>query len=114
MEHNFEEFFTALLKSYEADANQDIDAIIVEKCKEWGLSDEQMAALEEALGYIDGFSERHVSLYEAKTGGKSRRQWLMEQMDDITGGRTEEEKARVVSAISEANEQMIEELTTKE
>lgn len=88
MEQNFEEFVTALLKSYEADPKQDIDAFIVKKHKEWDLLEEQEAVLKETLGYIDEFSEKNASLSEAKTNGKFRRQWLMEQMDNITDGRT--------------------------
>ena len=114
MEQNFEMFLTTLLESYETNPAQDIDELIVKKCKEWSLTDEQVATLTEALGYIDEFSEKNVSLEEAKTDGKSRKQWLMEQMDEVTDGRTEEEKAQIISAISETNEQMIEEITTKD
>lgn len=114
MAQNFEAFLTALLESYETNPAQDIDELIIAKCKEWGLTDEQVATLKEALGYIDEFSEKNTSLEEAKAGGKSRKQWLMEQMDEVTDGRTEEEKAQIISAISETNEQMIEEITTKD
>ena len=39
---------------------------------------------------------------------------MLEEIDKITEGRSEEEKAQIVSAISETNEKMIEDTTAKE
>ena len=41
---------------------------------------------------------------KAKEEGKSRKQWMLEEMDRILEGRDEQEKAEIVSAISDAGE----------
>lgn len=114
MEQTFETILTSLLESYENNPAQDIDALIEEKSKEWGLTEEQAALLKETNGYIDGFTENAASLEEAKADGKSRKRWMLEKIDNMTEGRSEEEKAQIVSTISETNEKMIEETTAKE
>ena len=114
MEQTFETILTSLLESYENNPAQDIDALIEEKSKEWGLTEEQAVLLKETNGYIDGFAENAASLEEAKADGKSRKRWMLEKIDNMTEGRSEEEKAQIVSTISETNEKMIEETTAKE
>ena len=114
MEQTFDTILTSLLESYENNPAQDIDALIEEKSKGWGLTEEQAALLKETNGYIDGFTENAASLEEAKANGKSRKRWMLEKIDCITEGRSEEEKAQIVSAISETNEKIIEETTANE
>ena len=114
MEQTFDTILTSLLESYENNPAQDIDALVEEKSKEWGLTEEQAALLKETNGYIDGFTENAASLEEAKADGKSRKRWMLEKIDNMTEGRSEEEKAQIVSTISETNEKMIEETTAKE
>ena len=60
--------------------------------------------LSETNEYIDGFAEKMVALQTAKEDGKSRKQWMLEEMDRILKGRDEQEKAEIVSAISDAGE----------
>ena len=114
MEQTFDTILTSLLESYENNPTQNIDALVEEKSKEWSLTEEQATLLKETNGYIDGFTENAVSLEEAKADGKSRKRWMLEKIDSMTEGRSEEEKAQIVSAISETNENMIEETTVKE
>ena len=114
MEQTFETILTSLLEAYENNPAQDIDVLIEEKCKEWNLPEEQVALLKETNALIDGFTENAASLETAKAEGKSRKRWMLEEIDRITDGRSEEEKAQIVSAISETNEKVIEETTAKE
>ena len=60
--------------------------------------------LSETNEYIDGFAERMASLQKAKEEGRSRKQWMLSGMDRILEGRDEQEKAEIVSAISDAGE----------
>lgn len=114
MEQTFDTILTSLLENYENNPAQDIDALIEEKSKKWDLTEEQIALLKEANGYIDGFTENAASLEEAKAEGKSRKRWMQEKIDSMTEEHSEEERAKIVSAISETNEKMIEETTAKE
>ena len=63
-----------------------------------------MALLSETNEYIDDFAEKMTALQKAKEEGKSRKQWMLEEMDRILEGRDEQEKAEIVSAISDAGE----------
>ena len=114
MEQTFETILTSLLEAYENNPAQDIDALIEEKCKEWNLPEEQVVLLKETNALIDGFTENAASLEAAKVEGKSRKRWMLDEIDRITEGRSEEEKAQIASAISDTNEKLIEETTAKE
>ena len=114
MEQTFENILTSLLEAYENNPEQDIDVLIENKCQEWNLPEEQINLLKETNGLIDSFNEHANSLEKAKADGWSRKRWLLNEMDRITDGRSEEEKAQIASAISDTNEKAIEETTTKE
>ena len=114
MENNFDSILTSLLESYENNPNKDIDAIISEKCNEMSLSEEGKALLKETNETIDAFTEKATSLAKAREEGETRKQWILNEMDKITEGRSEDEKAMVASAISSVNERIIQESLTEE
>lgn len=114
MEQTFENILTSLLEAYENSPEQDIDVLIENKCKEWSLPEDQINLLKETNGLIDSFNEYANSLGKAKADGWSLKRWMLTEMDRITDGRSEEEKAQIASAISDTNEKAIEEITAKE
>lgn len=114
MEQTFENILTSLLEAYETNPAQDIDTLIEEKCKEWELPEDQINLLKETNALIDSFNEHANSLEKAKADGWSRKRWMLNEIDRIADGRSEEEKAQIASAISNTNEKIIEETTTKE
>lgn len=114
MEQTFENILTSLLEAYENNPEQDIDVLIEEKCQEWTLPEEQINLLKETNGLINSFNEHANSLEKAKANGWSRKRWMLNEIDRITNGRSEKERAQIVSAISDTNEKVIEETTAKE
>lgn len=114
MEQTFDNFLSSLLEAYEKNPAQDVDALIEKKCKEWGVSEEQMAFLRETNSLIDDFADNAASLQNAKEEGKSRKSWMLDEIDHITEDRTEEEKAQIVSVISDASSDVIEETINTE
>lgn len=104
MAKNFDEILTSMLEQLENNPDQDIDVLVKDECEKMGVSEEGKALLSETNEYIDGFAERMASLQKAKENGKSRKQWMLEEMDRILEGRDEQEKAEIVSAISDAGE----------
>ena len=104
MAKNFEDILTSMLEQLENNPDQDIDVLVKDECEIMGVSEEGKALLSETNEYIDGFAERMASLQKAKENGKSRKQWMLEEMDRILKGRDEQEKAEIVSAISDAGE----------
>jgi len=110
----FEEILTSVLESYEKNPNQDIDVLIEKLSEENELPEDMKTSLKETNEYLDGFATNAESLAKAKAEGKSRKRWMLEQIDRITDGRPEEEKAKIVSAISDANEQVMERMSNQE
>ena len=114
MEKNFDSILTSLLESYDNNPNKDIDTIINEKCNEMSLSEKGKALLKETNETIDTFTEKVTSLAKAREEGVTRKHWILNEMDKITEGRSEDEKAMVASAISSVNERIIQESLTEE
>lgn len=104
MAKNFDEILTSMLEQLENNPDQDIEVLVKDECEKMGVSEKGKALLSETNEYIDGFAERMASLQKAKENGKSRKQWMLEEMDRILDGRDEQEKAEIVSAISDAGE----------
>ncbi len=114
MAQNFEEILTSLLGRLEENPEQDVNALVEEECEKMGVSEEGKTLLTETNEFIDGFAERMASLQKAKEEGKSRKQWMLEELDKIMEGRDEAEKAQIVSAISDAGENVNNETLTGE
>lgn len=114
MPQTFDEILTSMLEQLENNPNQDIDVLVKDECEKMGVSEEGKALLSETNEYIDGFAERMASLQKAKENGKSRKQWMLAEMDRIMEGRDEQEKAEIVSAISDAGENVNNETLTNE
>ena len=110
----FDEILTSLLEQLENNPDQDIDVLVKDECEKMGVSEEGKALLSETNEYIDGFAEKMAALQDAKEEGKSRKQWMLEEMDRILEGRDEQEKAEIVSAISDAGENVNNETLTNE
>lgn len=104
MAKNFDEILTSMLEQLENNPDQDIDVLVKGECEKMEVSEEGKALLSETNEYIDGFAERMASLQKAKEEGRSRKQWMLAEMDRILEGRDEQEKAEIVSAISDAGE----------
>ena len=104
MAKSFEDILTSMLEQLENNPDLDIEVLVKDEGEKMGVSEEGKALLSETNEYIDGFAERMASLQKAKEEGKSRKQWMLEEMDRILEGRDEQEKAEIVSAISDAGE----------
>ena len=114
MAKSFDEILTSMLEQLEKNPDQDIDVLVKGECEKMGVSEESMALLSETNEYIDDFAEKMTALQKAKEEGKSRKQWMLEEMDRILEGRDEQEKAEIVSAISDAGENVNNETLNEE
>lgn len=114
MAQNFEEILTSMLERLDENPEQDVNVLIQDECEKMGVSDEGKNLLSETNEYIDGFAESMASLQKAKEDGKSRKQWMLEEIDRIMDGRNEAEKAQIASAISDAGENVNNETLTNE
>ena len=106
MAKSFDEILTSMLEQLENNPDLDIEVLVKDECEKMGVSEKGKALLSETNEYIDGFAEKMAALQDAKEEGKSRKQWMLEEMDRILKGRDEKEKAEIVSAISDAGEKV--------
>ena len=104
MAKNFDEILTSMLEQLENNPDQNIDVLVNDECEKMGVSEEGKTLLSETNEYIDCFAEKMAALQKAKEEGKSRKQWMIAEMDRILDGRDEQEKAEIVFAISDAGE----------
>lgn len=102
MNDKFQELLISVLEGYQniGDANTVIESI----CKSAGVSEEAFAKIQEVNKLLESFAQKAESLEQAKAQGASRREWLEEQYDAITEGRSDEEKILLMNGISKANE----------
>ena len=110
----FDDILTSMLEQLENNPDQDIEVLVKDECEKMGVSEKGKALLSETNEYIDGFAERMASLQKAKDEGRSRKQWMLAEMDRMLEGRDEQEKAEIVSAISDAGENVNNETLTNE
>ena len=106
MAKNFDEILTSMLEQLENNPDQDIDVLVKDECEKMGVSEKGKALLSETNEYIDGFAEKMAALQKAKEEGRSSKQWMLAEMDRVLEGRDEQEKAEIVSAISDAGEKV--------
>lgn len=107
MTETFEQILNSLLKQYEENPEQDIDALIAEKCKELGLDEKAMQFVQETNSYIDAFTEKSAELNDMKAQRQSRKRWLLREMEQITTDRSDEEKAQIAEAVEQAGQTWI-------
>ena len=114
MDQRFEDILTSLLEGYEDNPGQDVESFIEEKCKELNLTEEQVKTIIEANEYLDAFASMKESLSEARAEGKTRKRWVLETVDAVAENKSEEEKASLVSAVSDTLDKVMEDAATKE
>lgn len=110
MDNNFNHILELLLSDLDNEKEADK---IVETAQ---LSDEGKELLNKVNSLLDAFEEKAISLENAKKEGKSRRKWVAEQLESITAGCSEEEKAELINEIGkcEISNSDLEESLTKE
>lgn len=102
MNDKLQKLQTSVLEEYQNSG--DANAVIENSCKSAGVSEETFAKIQEINKLLESFAQKAESLEQAKAQGLSRREWLEEQYDAITEGRSDEEKILLLNGISEANE----------
>lgn len=106
-QQTFDSILASILKMYENNPRENINNFIEQICLENNLSKKDIQLLQEANSYIDIFTEKATDLEDCKNKGISRKSWILRNLDNITEGVSEKEKAQVISAISETNETII-------
>lgn len=110
MDNNFNHILESLLSDLDNEKEADK---IVETAQ---LSDEGKELLNKVNSLLNAFEEKAISLENAKKEGKSRRKWVAEQLESITAGCSEDEKAKLINEIGkcEISNSDLEESLTKE
>ena len=96
MDNNFNHILESLLS--ELDNGKDADEI----AETAQLSDESKELLNKVNSLLDAFEEKAISLENAKKEGKSRRKWVAKQLESITAGCSEDEKAKLINEVGKS------------
>lgn len=101
---SFQQILLSLIEKYKSMPNADINEVIAEVTKEYGLSDEGQKTVQETNSMLDAFHEKADELRAAKEENDiSTQRWLGDQVDAIMekaeGG--EEEKTKAADAMIE-------------
>lgn len=114
MDNSYEDILLDILQEYEKDPEQDLDALLEKKCKEYGLSEEGVALVKETNDLVDDFAKKRESLAQAEQNGESRQRWFRNVLDQLLGKRTEEEKQSFEQILKESAEKSYNDTLTDE
>lgn len=114
MDNSYEEILLNIMQEYEKDPEQDLDALLERKCKEYGLSEEGVALVKETNELVDDFAKKRESLALAEKKGESRAGWFRNLLDKLLGKRTEEEKQSFEQILKESVEKSYNDTLTEE
>lgn len=108
MNETFEDILTSTLEVLEQNPDMDINKLVDIQAKKYEMSDEAKVTIDDTFTCLDKFAELEQSLADARKDGLTRDQWLVQQVERMTEGRTQDEKDAVATAIVESMEQHVE------
>lgn len=108
MNETFEDILTSTLEVLEQNPDMDINKLVDVQTKKYKTSEEAKATIEDTFACLDKFTELGHSLADARKEGLTRDQWLVQEIERMTEGRTQDEKDAVATAIVESMEQHVE------
>ena len=114
MEQTFENILSTLLDSYEKSESKDVEALLEEKSEELGLTEENIALVKETLEYLDKCAEKANQIAEAQEDGVSRKRWLVSDIEQSLEKFGDEEKEKIMQAISEQMDKIVDQQTEEE
>ena len=106
MNNEFQNMLTSMLEEYENGG--DVNTVIENSCKKYAVSQEVCDKIQQVNALLDAFVEKAESLQQAKKEGGNRRQWMEDEIELIADGRSEEEKALLLTEISKIEEDSFE------
>ena len=106
MNNEFQNMLTSMLEEYENGG--DVNTVIENSCKKYGVSQEACDKIQQVNALLDAFAEKAESLQQAKKEGGNRRQWMEDEIELIADGRSEEEKALLLTEMSKIEEDSFE------
>lgn len=95
----FKDVLVSLAEEVANIPSEEVNMVIIEKIKEYGLSPEGETQITRALDLIDKTSKTNEDMQEAKKSGKSRGEFVEERIKQIVGSCSEEESETILNAI---------------
>ena len=97
----YDEIMTALLQTYEAHPEMDVEEIIAQVAREKGASEKSMESIKASSELLDIFQEKKTSFEAAHEDGETTKKWISTETARMTEDRTDEEKEAFANAIVE-------------
>lgn len=108
MNETFEDILSSTLEAMEQNPDININQLVEMQTEKYQASEEAKVTLDDTFACIDKFAELGDSLAEARKEGKTRGQWLVQEIERMTEGRSQEEKDAIATAIVTSVEQVVE------
>ena len=106
MNNDFQNMLTSMLEEYENGG--DVNTVIENSCKKYAVSQEVCDKIQQVNALLDAFAQKAESLQQTKEKGGNRRQWMEDEIERIVDGRSEEEKAMLLTEMSKIEEDSFE------
>lgn len=97
----YDEIMSALLQTYEAHPEMDVEEIIAQVAREMGASEKSMESINASSELLDKFQDKKTALEAAHEDGETTKKWILTETVRMTEGRTDEEKEALANAIVE-------------
>lgn len=98
----YNEIMTALLQTYEAHPEMEVEEIIAQVAREMGASEKSMENIKASLSLLDKMQEKKSSLEAAHENGDSTKKWILAETEKLTRNRNDEDKAAIAEGIAKA------------
>lgn len=107
MNETFEDILTSTLEVLEQNPDMNINKLVDVQAEKYGMSDEAKVTINDTFACLDKFAELGHSIADARKEGLTRDQWLVQEIERMTEGRSQDEKDAVATAIVESMEQHV-------
>lgn len=98
----FDRIMSALLQTYEAHPEMDVEEIIAQVAQEMGTSKKSMENIKSSLSLLEKMQEKKFSMEAAHENGDTTKKWILAETEKLTEGRSDKERAAIAEGVAKA------------
>lgn len=98
----YDKIMAALLQTYEAHPEMDVEQIIAKVAQEMGASEKSMENIKSSLSLLEKMQEKKLSIEAAHENGDTTKKWILSETEKLTKGKNDEERAAIAEGIAKA------------
>jgi len=110
----YNEIMAALLQTYEAHPEMDVEEVIAQVARKMGASEKSMENIKSSMSLLDKMQEKKASLEAAHENGDSTKKWMLAETEKLTHGREDKDKAAIAEGIAKAVDRGVQQSLSEE